>query len=415
MAIYRRGKIYWCSFRFEGKHVQESTGQKTPTKATEYEEDRQSELRKEFERRVSRAKELGCKPEDIHPCAECGKLFFATSVESGELLFCDDDCRDKQRKRQSPTLAEFLEKDFLPYTETTHAAKPATLRYYKAGAASLTASTLATLRIDKITDQHATQYAAKLKKLSPSTVNMGLRCLRRSLNLAYDWGVISGRPKISLAKGERQRERVLTDAEIKLYLEACEQPWRDCAVIMLGTGARPGEVFALRWERIQLNGSGGLLQITEGKSKAARRILPMVPIVYQTLKARHQAEEEPERGWVFGAETKSGHLEGYCAKNQHAAALLAIKEEAEEAGIKNPVRAFPPYTMRHTALTRLAESGCDAFTLAKIAGHSSITITQRYCHPQAEAIDRAFSKWGSLPGSLQNSLQSENRLLEQNR
>jgi Phage integrase family len=48
--------------------------------------------------------------------------------------------------------------------------------------------------------------------------------------------------------------------------------------------------------------------------------------------------------------------------------------------------------MRHTALTRLAESGCDAFTLARVAGHSSITITQRYCHPQADAIERAFVK-----------------------
>jgi hypothetical protein len=43
----------------------------------------------------------------------------------------------------------------------------------------------------------------------------------------------------------------------------------------------------------------------------------------------------------------------------------------------------------------LAESGCDAFTLARIAGRSSITITQRYCHPQADAIERAF---GNLSG-----------------
>ena len=86
-------------------------------------------------------------------------------------------------------------------------------------------------------------------------------------------------PKITLAKGERQRDRVLMNAEIKLYLNACEQPWKDCAVIMLGTGARPGEVFALRWERVQLNGTGGLLQIAEGKSRAARRMLPLVPAV----------------------------------------------------------------------------------------------------------------------------------------
>jgi len=70
----------------------------------------------------------------------------------------------------------------------------------------------------------------------------------------------------------------------------------------------------------------------------------------------------------------------------------AAKEKVE--GNENPetVQAFEPCCLRHTALTRLAESGCDAFTLAKIAGHSSITITQRYCHPRAEAIERAFSK-----------------------
>jgi len=42
-----------------------------------------------------------------------------------------------------------------------------------------------------------------------------------------------------------------------------------------------------------------------------------------------------------------------------------------------------------------AESGYDAYTLARIAGSSSITITQRYCHPQADAIERAF---GNLSG-----------------
>jgi hypothetical protein len=48
--------------------------------------------------------------------------------------------------------------------------------------------------------------------------------------------------------------------------------------------------------------------------------------------------------------------------------------------------------LRHTALARLAEAGCDAFTLARIAGHSSITLTQRYVHPQADAIERAFQQ-----------------------
>ena len=34
--------------------------------------------------------------------------------------------------------------------------------------------------------------------------------------------------------------------------------------------------------------------------------------------------------------------------------------------------------MRHTLLTRLGESGCDIWTLARIAGHNSIAISSRY-------------------------------------
>jgi integrase len=36
------------------------------------------------------------------------------------------------------------------------------------------------------------------------------------------------------------------------------------------------------------------------------------------------------------------------------------------------------YSVRHTFLTRLGESGCDVWTLARIAGHSNISISRRY-------------------------------------
>jgi hypothetical protein len=75
----------------------------------------------------------------------------------------------------------------------------------------------------------------------------------------------------------------------------------------------------------------------------------------------------------------------------------AVKLEPEylrmhSVAIQMGCKRFEIYCLRHSALTMLAESGCDAFTLARIAGHSSITITQRYCHPQADAIERAFGK-----------------------
>ena len=55
-------------------------------------------------------------------------------------------------------------------------------------------------------------------------------------------------------------------------------------------------------------------------------------------------------------------------------------------------RDFVIHSLRHTMLTRLGESGVDAFTIMKIAGHSSITVSQRYVHPSPEAMERAFER-----------------------
>jgi integrase len=53
---------------------------------------------------------------------------------------------------------------------------------------------------------------------------------------------------------------------------------------------------------------------------------------------------------------------------------------------------FVLHSLRHTMLTRLGESGVDAFTIIRIAGHSSIVVSQRYIHPTPEAVERAFER-----------------------
>ncbi len=204
----------------------------------------------------------------------------------------------------------------------------------------------------------------------------------------------------------------------------CRQPWRDVATVLYGTGMRPGEAYKLRWEHVLLNGTGRLIQIAEGKTKAARRFLPMVPEVYSAFRARHADQSHPATGWVFPAGSRSGHLEESSAKIYHGEAVKRLTTasaayaawvrqgrdgnwadvvgatgklapeylERHSGAIQAGWKGFEPYCLRHSALTMLAESGCDAFTLARIAGHSSITITRRYCHPQADAIERAFKQ-----------------------
>lgn len=47
------------------------------------------------------------------------------------------------------------------------------------------------------------------------------------------------------------------------------------------------------------------------------------------------------------------------------------------------------HSCRHTFCTRLGERGLDAFTIQKLAGHSSITISQQYVHPTPARLESA--------------------------
>ena len=81
-----------------------------------------------------------------------------------------------------PTLSEFLKEDFLPFTRVRFTTKLKTRQYYEYGADRLLTSDLAELRLNQINGQHATQFAARYRGLSPSTINCGLRTLRRALS-----------------------------------------------------------------------------------------------------------------------------------------------------------------------------------------------------------------------------------------
>ena len=53
---------------------------------------------------------------------------------------------------------------------------------------------------------------------------------------------------------------------------------------------------------------------------------------------------------------------------------------------------FVLHGLRHTCLTRLGMAGVDAFTIQRFAGHSSITVSQRYVHPIAQSMGLAVAK-----------------------
>ncbi len=294
------------------------------------------------------------------------------------------------RERQpAPTLADFAEKDFLPFVRSTFTAKVKTLKYYEYGVKALTAcEKLAGARLDAITTETIAGYVAKRAEvgLEISSINRELQALRRMFTLALEWGRVStALPKVRMLSGENHRERVLTPPEEAIYLKYATPLLHDVAVILLDCGLRPEECFRLEWSSIR----EGLIEIQYGKTDNARRRIPMSQRVAAVVEMRKTGNESR---WVFPAPTKSGHMEPSTVKKPHAKACEGGAKDDEKTGEKRyDVQPFPLYTLRHTCLTRWAPH-MDPWTLAHLAGHRDMAITKRYVHPQAETIRAAIER-----------------------
>ena len=209
------------------------------------------------------------------------------------------------------------------------------------------------------------------------------------LRLAHEWREIQRVPRIRLLTGERVRDFVLSRKQEEIYLAACPQPLQDIAVLMLESGLRIGETLHLEWVDITLapvNGARfGFLRVREGKSKNARRVIPLTDRASAMLRER---EKSKSSGFVFANREGKPYV-GTSINHLHRDAIAPKVE-----GKRRPIFAgdFVLHSLRHTMLTRLGESGVDAFTIMRIAGHSSIVVSQRYIHPTPEAVERAFER-----------------------
>jgi integrase len=342
MSTYKRGSIYWYKFMWNGEMVRESTRQKND--------------------RVARNMESAHR----------------TRLANGEVGIRD--------RKPIPSLKTFCETRIEPWSKATFAqSAPKTWLWYCFGVNSVkNSSTLGSLKLDEIGPEQIAEFASERQAngLQISSVNSCLRALRRVLRLAVEWGVLESSPKIKFLSGEHRRERVISLTEEVKYLAAAPPLLHDVSLVLLDTGMRPEECHSLRWENLNWDGGrNGLVLIARGKTKAARRVLPMSPRVREVLEVRWKSAGEPAEGWLWPAETKDGHINHDSLKLQHRKALKLAK-----------LRPFEVYSIRHTFLTRLGESGCDVWTLARVAGHSSISISQRYVHPSEDAVLNALSR-----------------------
>jgi integrase len=385
MAIYKRGKIYWYKFVWNGELIRESTKQGNDKVARQAEASHRHRLAKEKDERDAAAKRLGFDSSAVLRCPECDDWFPSNRATAGadRQKYCSPACARSREKKNTriPTLAEFLSSRIEPWAKTR-----SSWQWYRSGIRPLVqCKSLADMPLDCITSEAVAGYAAHRQshELQAGTINRELRVLRRVLRLGVEWGLLERSPKVQMLRGEKRRERVIGDDEFARYLTCAPALLADVATVLNDTGLRPDECHRLDWSDIAFtDGRHGKLLVRHGKTAAARRSLPLTPRLRAILESRWENAGRPEEGWVWPAQTKSGHIDHSTLRKQHSRTLRL-----------SGVRAFVLYSLRHSFATRIAPH-VDAWSLCKIMGWSSLSVAMTYIHPSEDRVLDAFTSLG---------------------
>lgn len=215
--------------------------------------------------------------------------------------------------------------------------------------------------------------------LKPATINRELALLKIVFSFYIRRDIVIKNPvsRVKFFAEDNCQMRVVSIDEERRYLIAASQPLQDFATIMVDTGMRPEEVA--RIERKNVNLVQGYVFVPFGKTKAAKRKIPLTRRVSDLLSKRI---EKLKGDFLFANETTQSPLT--TLKTAHARALRRAE-----------LSRFRLYDLRHTFATRFIESGGDIVTLQALLRHSNIQMVTRYAHPtekhQFEAMKRMES------------------------
>jgi integrase len=344
MSLFKRGEIWWYDFQVNGVRIRESTGLPSRSSAA-----REEALRK------------------------AGLIQNPGREESWE---------------PAPKFEEFALKDFAAWSENQHREHPSTHERYMRSVKVLirffgqrTLDMISSADVERfkiIRSRERLKNARDGRTVTPAAVNRELAVLRILFNLAIRLkkartNAVSG---VKLLPEHNLQMRVLSWEEESAYLAAASQPLRDVAALMLQTGMRPGEVFRLRREDVNLE--LGFLRIPTGKTPFARRTIPLTQVGREVL-SRRMLDAKSE--WLFPSRHNAERPINWLRK--------AHIETLKRSAINPPFRL---YDLRHTALTRMAMAGIDLPTLRELAGHTNIQMTMRYVHPTPEHKRAAIQK-----------------------
>jgi len=288
---------------------------------------------------------------------------------------------------ETPTLMQF-ETRLLEHWKANTA--PRTYGFYKQNLKVLNKYGFLSLcrlhKIDAALIEKFVQYRLK-DEVTPVTINHSLRTLRRVLHIAQEWKLIGKVPKVKMLPGENERDYVLDDETVNAMVEWLRGRYPTSRFhlmlpFLVDTGLRITEACSLQKEHIEFRdqGYGELpfsIKIVKGKSKFAKRQIPLTERASLNLAASLQHSK-----CEYAFTSKGGHkpVTRHYPSEQFRAVRDALKIGPE----------CVLHSTRQTVCSRLGNAGADAFTIQKLAGHSSITISQRYVHTDQEAKESAI-------------------------
>lgn len=210
--------------------------------------------------------------------------------------------------------------------------------------------------------------------------------LRKALDDAVTNGLIASNPthKISQPRARRAEARFLTPDETIKFLEGTQGLRYAVALrLILGTGLRRGEAFALRWENVDLDrgeakvtGSlirlGGSLQMVDTKTEKSRRTVALSDAMVTLLKS-HRAEQIAERQAAGNLWGESGYV--FVTDIGKPAEPHNLLRAVRIASVKVGLSGVKVHSLRHTYATTALMAGVPIKVVSVNMGHASIQIT----------------------------------------
>lgn len=250
---------------------------------------------------------------------------------------------------------------------------------------------LKNLAISRITEEDIDAFldAEVQKKISDSTLSKDIALIRATFALAEKRKIITQydnfmrfyeKPK-SLQKKKPVRALTINEEEklLRVILEN-DIPYSDVMLVMLFTGARPGEVLALNVEDIDINGKRLFINKTLTQNIHRQTIVGDKTKTPAGIRAVTLSDSAVEILAKIKGNRTTGRL--FSDSNGHIIKVARVRyylyQTLNRYGILevNPTEKVTFHSLRHTYATRCFDAEIDSLIVSKQLGHASDKTTK---------------------------------------